>query len=120
MKQPISRILAKIDAALRSPDAAAGVSNPKAVKRAKDALDNLARMHGYQLTGVELNEAVRAVARALGVAQAATDPLKQPQYIIEGIILRRLHEKRIEGYTIETAKEIAEALALPSTNGDTP
>jgi len=33
------------------------------------------------------------------------------QYIIEGIILRRLHEKRIEGYTLEMSKEIAEALA---------
>lgn len=38
----------------------------------------------------------------------------EPQYIIEGIILRRLHEKRIEGYTIETAKEIADSLALRS------
>jgi hypothetical protein len=36
--------------------------------------------------------------------------LQQPQYIVEGIILRRLHEKRIEGYTIEMAKEIVEAL----------
>jgi predicted lipoprotein len=40
-----------------------------------------------------------------------SEMLKQPQYVIEGIILRRLHEKRIEGYTIETAKEIAEAVA---------
>lgn len=39
-----------------------------------------------------------------------TDLMKQPQYIIEGIILRRLHQKRIEGYTIETAKEIAAAI----------
>lgn len=41
--------------------------------------------------------------------------MEQPQYIVEGIILRRLHQRRIEGYTIETAKEIVEALALPST-----
>ncbi len=34
-----------------------------------------------------------------------------PQYVVEGIILRRLYEQRIEGYTIETAKEIVEALA---------
>jgi hypothetical protein len=48
-------------------------------------------------------------------AQAETDPLKHPEYIIEGIILRRLHEKRIEGYTLEMCKEIAAALSLPST-----
>lgn len=42
--------------------------------------------------------------------------MEQPQYIVEGIILRRLHERRIEGYTIETAKEIVEALALSSTH----
>jgi hypothetical protein len=41
----------------------------------------------------------------------AGDVREQPQHVIEGIILRRLHQKRIEGYTIETAKEIAEALA---------
>jgi hypothetical protein len=41
-----------------------------------------------------------------------TAPLQQqPQYVVEGIILRRLYEKRIEGYTIETAKEIVEALS---------
>lgn len=56
------------------------------------------------------------VAALLHSAQSERDPLKQPQYVIEGIILRRLHEKRIEGYTIETAKEIAEALAHPSTD----
>jgi hypothetical protein len=37
----------------------------------------------------------------------------KPQYVVEGIILRRLFEKRIEGYTIETAKEIVEALSRP-------
>lgn len=36
--------------------------------------------------------------------------LRDPQYIVEGIILRRLHEKRIEGYTLAMAKEIAAAL----------
>jgi hypothetical protein len=51
------------------------------------------------------------IMKARDEAARATDPLKQPQYIIEGIILRRLHQKRIEGYTIETAKEIAEALS---------
>jgi hypothetical protein len=45
----------------------------------------------------------------------ATDP----QYIVEGIILRRLHERRIEGYTIETAKEIVASLqpATPTASG---
>ena len=42
--------------------------------------------------------------------------MQQPQYIIEGIILRRIHEKRIEGYTIEMAKEIAEALSNTRPN----
>ncbi len=37
------------------------------LKRAKDALFNIARCHGYRLNGVELNEAVRAVARALSI-----------------------------------------------------
>jgi hypothetical protein len=64
------------------------------------------------------DEARAEVARLSAAAQAQPGPLKAPQYIIEGIILRRLHEKRIEGYTIETAKEIAEALALPSTEGN--
>lgn len=47
---------------------------PVAWQRAKDALFNLARIHGYQLNGVELNEAVRAVTRAVGwPANPATD-----------------------------------------------
>lgn len=45
---------------------------------------------------------------------------KSPQYIIEGIILRRMHEKRIEGYTLEMSKEIAAALAaLPRSAATT-
>jgi hypothetical protein len=63
------------------------------------------------LAGACIREAERLFARRTG---AVTEPLKQPQYIIEGIILRRLHQKRIEGYTIETAKEVADALALTS------
>jgi hypothetical protein len=47
-----------------------------------------------------------------------SEMLKQPQYVIEGIILRRLHEKRIEGYTIETAKEIVEAVAALQSSAD--
>lgn len=47
-----------------------------------------------------------------GYCREHNDPLQSPQYIVEGIILRRLHEKRIEGYTIEMAKEIVGALAL--------
>lgn len=49
-----------------------------------------------------------------GVAQRPVDSgelTKKAQYVADGIILRRLHEKRIEGYTIDTAKEIAEAVA---------
>jgi hypothetical protein len=62
----------------------------------------------------EYSYRARDVLRA-ELAQAETDPLKHPEYIIEGIILRRLHEKRIEGYTLEMCKEIAAALSLPST-----
>lgn len=32
------------------------------------------------------------------------------QYIIEGIILRRLHENRIDGYTLEMSLEIMVAI----------
>lgn len=39
------------------------------------------------------------------------DDRPSPQHIIEGVILRRLHEKRIEGYTLEMSEEIAEALS---------
>ncbi|MCK1445392.1 hypothetical protein IVB43_23695 [Bradyrhizobium sp. 48] len=39
------------------------------------------------------------------------------QYIIEGIILRRLHEKRIDGYTLEMSKEIAAALTSTEPQG---
>lgn len=39
--------------------------------------------------------------------------------LVERIILRRLHEGRIDGYTIEMAKEIADALStLTGTGGD--
>ncbi len=55
------------------------------------------------------------LAEACSRAVAPTPLAQQPQYIVEGIILRRLHEKRIEGYTIETAKEIVEALSHSST-----
>ena len=55
-------------------------------------------------------EAIAALPRCSDDCES--DPLQKPQYIIEGIILRRLHEKRIEGYTIEMAKEIADALAV--------
>lgn len=48
--------------------------------------------------------------RATPAQSNGDEGLKRAQYIAEGIILRRLHEKRIEGYTIETAKEIAEAI----------
>lgn len=49
--------------------------------------------------------------RTVAQAQPQRDELaKKAQYVAEGIILRRLHEKRIEGYTIDTAKEIAQAL----------
>lgn len=61
-------------------------------------------------------EIARLAALSSGEAVAPANPLlQQPQYIIEGIILRRLHEKRIEGYTIETAKEIASALSALSS-----
>jgi hypothetical protein len=42
----------------------------EATQRAKNALSNIARTHGYSFHDVELNEAVRAVSRAL--AQPAT------------------------------------------------
>jgi hypothetical protein len=46
--------------------------------RAKDALFNIARIHGYKLNDVELSEAVRAVTRAIGWsagdAQACVSP----------------------------------------------
>jgi hypothetical protein len=47
-----------------SPLPAAGWDDD-AMERAKDALFNVATIHGYRLGNVELNEAVRAVARAL-------------------------------------------------------
>ena len=37
--------------------------------------------------------------------------LESPQHIVEGIILRRLRAKRIEGYTLEMSKEIVAALS---------
>ncbi len=43
--------------------------------------------------------------------RAAGEPVQTTQYIIEGIILRRLHEKQIEGYTLEMSREIAAALS---------
>jgi hypothetical protein len=39
--------------------------------------------------------------------------VREAQHIIEGILLSRIYQKRIEGYTIETAKEIATALSTP-------
>lgn len=43
--------------------------------------------------------------------EAGREPFQSPQHIIEGIILRRLHDKRIEGYTLEMSKEIEAALS---------
>ena len=45
-----------------------------------------------------------------GDARSLPEITRDPQYIVEGIILRRLHDKRIDGYTIETAKEIVVSL----------
>ena len=43
--------------------------------------------------------------------ETGREALQSPQHIIEGIILRRLHDERIEGYTLEMSKEIAAALS---------
>jgi hypothetical protein len=65
----------------------------------------------------EIGAAIRALAAqppAARVVGAPADPVEaaqSAQHVIEGIILRRLHEKHIDGYTIEMAKEIAEAVA---------
>jgi len=43
--------------------------------------------------------------------ETGREPFQSPQHLIEGIILRRLHDKRIEGYTLEMSKEIEAALS---------
>ena len=39
-----------------------------------------------------------------------THDQREAQHAVEGIILRRIYEKRLQGFTIETAKEIVETL----------
>ena len=89
----------------------------------------------------DLEDAKQAIRSALQIAPAQAAPFigcsnslcvyyagrqspappqaaNSPQHIIEGIILRRIYEKRIEGYTIEMAKEIAEAIGNVPQNGE--
>jgi hypothetical protein len=67
---------------------------------------------GIKLTAEELKRERPIEQRPLFAAPAQAPLMHRPEHIIEAIILLRLHEKRIEGYTIETAQEIAEALSL--------
>jgi hypothetical protein len=46
--------------------------------------------------------------------------VKTSQDIIERIIIRRLFEERLDGYTFETAKEIAEAISAPAQSAPEP
>ena len=52
--------------------------------------------------------------------ETGREPFQSPQHIIEGIILRRLHDKRIEGYTLEMSKEIEAALSAAPVGDDVP
>jgi hypothetical protein len=72
------------------------------------AFERRAKTPTNQATSEEFLLAASALRLA---AQPQSSLMEQPQYVVEGIILRRIYEKRIEGYTIEMAKEIVEALS---------